>query len=134
MRLVTLKFLIVTVVASALMLAGAGVASATSETTEAGGLRITASLEPSTVSAGDLLSAYYDIENVSGEKKCVQACLSLSKDGVQQLSNCRNLVLQPGRSADTSSTFLVSALAPGTYTLTISAGLASASASVTVIG
>jgi hypothetical protein len=111
-RLLVAAFAVVTVAA-----AGASSALATSSTTSANGLAVSASLSPDSVTKGDIVSERVAVTNTSNsaENLAVRTIGPLASPTPQTVS----VTLQPRASFERSLSFPAALLSPGTHTLTV---------------
>ena len=97
--------------------AGASSALATSATTSANGLSVTASLSPDTASKGDVVAQNVTVKNTSNaaESLSIRIIGPLASTAPQTV----NVTLQPSASLSRSTMFPAALLSPGTHTLTV---------------
>jgi hypothetical protein len=136
MRLFTLKLLFVSIVATALMLAGAGAALADTGNQNPN-YTVAVNIEPDIASVGDAVTAYYAVANNTGSWKFTKLCLSLKVDDGDASNLCKYVVLPPSKTLSLSYSFILPYSVPGTtVTVGLSAsdsnGTSSASDSITL--
>jgi hypothetical protein len=138
MRLFTFKLLIVSVVAGALMLAGATGAFANTGNQNSDFI-VSVDLAPDTAAAGDQVSASASVTNTTYQWKFATLCLAVSvSDGITASKNaCSLVVLPPKRTLALSYSFILPYSDPGTtvaveLSLSNSNGTSSASDSITL--
>lgn len=129
MRLFTLKMLFVSLVAGALMLAGATGAFANTGNQNSDFI-VSVELEPDTATVGDQVTASASVTNTTFQWKFARACLTVSvSDGINASKNvCSYVVLPPKRTLAFSYSFILPYSVPGT---TVEVGLSLSNANGT---
>jgi hypothetical protein len=135
MRLLTLKLLIVSVVAGALMLAGAAAAFADTGSQNAD-FTVSVDLVPDVAAVGDTVSASASVTNNTVRWQFAKLCLSVTVDTSAPYSACKSILLAPKQALSFSYSLVLPYSAPGTTaTIGLSAsnanGTSSASDSIT---
>jgi hypothetical protein len=124
MRLFTLKLLLLSVVAGALMLAGAtGVFADTGAQNP--DFIVSADLAPDDAAAGDEITATASIENTTGRWQAMRVCRYRHVEGRDPYIDCDLSMIGPNRVRTLSMTFTMPRAEPGT---TITIGVSAANA------
>lgn len=126
-----MRALVVLLALGALLGLGAPAAAASTATGSADGVTVTVSLSD-TATAGAPFTVAESIANTTARRKLVRVTQTLAGPDGQLFSFSYPLLVAAGKTLSFSLTFTFPQVPPGTYSLTLSAGAASATASTEV--